>query len=92
MLDVVVVVALVVTAVVGRDTLNGLGLSVVVIVAVVLGVLAYRTDYRVPKRRAATAPAAPPPPTGSNSERIGRAAGRALGKGIKAYKDDGKQP
>lgn len=97
-LDVVVAVGLVVLAVVARDSLGELGLIVVVAVAAALGVLVYRTDYRDPRRRrraaAPSAPAAPvAPPVGAprrapniNSEDVGRVAGRAVAKGIKAYR------
>jgi len=99
-LDVVVAVGLVVLAVVARDSLGDLGLVVVVAVAASLGVLVYRTDYREPRRRGqrATAPARPAPVASApaaeaprrapsiNSEDVGRVAGRAVAKGIKAYR------
>ncbi len=94
-LDVVVAVGLVVLAIVARDSLGELGLIVVVAVAAALGVLVYRTDYREPRRRQrAAAPAAPAVPAAEaprrapsiNSEDVGRVAGRAVAKGIKAYR------
>jgi hypothetical protein len=92
-LDVVVAVALAAVAVVARDSLGGFGLVVVAAVAVILGVLVYRTDYRVRARRPPPAEA-PGPATGTgpgkvSSEDLGRAAGRAVGKGIRAYKRRG---
>jgi len=66
------------------DVRPPLVLIVVTIVAgLALGVLVYRTDYRPPRRRGS---GVPPPAARARSEDVGRRAGRAVGRGIRAYK------
>jgi peptidoglycan/LPS O-acetylase OafA/YrhL len=84
--DVVVGVGLVVAAVVFRDQGAPFGPVLVAAGGLALLVLTWRTEYRPRKpRAAATEPELP-----SSGERYGKAAGRALGKGINVFrgKDD----
>jgi len=84
-LDIVAAIALVVLAIGFRDGLDSLGIALLVGSGLALGVLVYRTDYRPPpRRRPSTAP--PPPTSTTRTEDVGRAAGRALGRSIRAYK------
>ena len=95
-LDLVVLATIVVAGVVFRDELGTAGLVFTVLAAAGLAGLVIRTDYRAKPRRTkpVVAPVVdeaqpPPPPTGpvSKAERMSRAAGRALGRGIKSYRE-----
>ena len=84
-LDVVVAVGLVVAAIVLGDQAGSAGQFVLVLGALALGVLVIRSDYRPKVRK-------PKPAAGSagdRAEEIGRAAGRAVGKGVQAYRRRG---
>ena len=89
-LDVVVIVVLVVGALVLWDDAGAFGGVLVLVAAAAMGVLVWRTGYR---RKEKAAPAAEAAEGTSSGERYGRAAGRALGKGITAFrgKDDGSR-
>jgi hypothetical protein len=100
-LDIVVLAVVVVVAVVFRDELGTSGLVFAVLAAAGLAGLVVRTDYRTRPRRitATSAPDASPSPEAgpeaavspgapaSKAERVSRAAGRALGRGIKSYRE-----
>jgi hypothetical protein len=88
-LDLVAVVVLLVVAIVFRDALGTTGLVFAVAVALAMMAITLRTNYRMRPRRSLgetlRAPVEDVP--GSKGERYGRAAGRALGKGIRSFRE-----
>jgi len=98
-LDLVVGIGLLMVAVLARDATGSTGVLVTVVGALSVLVLAVRTEgprahaRRLEQReaakraRSAPAPGSPLPPPGSAESAAGRM-GRALGKGIRTYRDD----
>ncbi len=105
-LDLAVAAAIAAVAYLGRDALGPTGLIFAAVAVVALLALVVRTNYASRRPRppaagpatagepspAAAAVPAPPAPPATKSERYSRAAGRALGKGIRAYKDPPPPP
>lgn len=87
-LDVAVAVLCVVAAVVFRDQLGTFGLVFLVVAALTLVFLVLRTNYRPkPPRASRAARFAEGAAQGSvKAEDVGRAAGRAVGKGVNAFR------